>query len=77
MASFMYGDTDANGEITANDAAVVMQKISVDGYEMPIEKMSENWLKYTDVEGYGKIRDNDAKCILRKVLIKDYKFLAE
>jgi len=43
---FIYGDADADGKITSSDAAIILQKVLLGEYEMPIEKKTDDYLKY-------------------------------
>ncbi len=66
--SFLYGDADADGEVTASDAATVLQKTLNDSFTMPIEEKTDNFLVYVDVDANDEINAADAAAILQKVL---------
>jgi hypothetical protein len=69
---YLYGDADNNGILTANDAAVVLQK-SLDGSYIPdLENVCDDYMKYLDVDCDGILTANDASVILQKTLDGSY-----
>ncbi len=71
FAEPIYGDADNNGILTANDSAVVLNKVLNSDFQMNIDD------KYADVDSAGNITANDAAMILMKVLNAAYVFPAE
>ena len=69
---FKYGDVDANDSLQAADATVILQKVLVSTYKMPIEEKTDDWMKYADVSNDGFIMANDSAMILQKVLNSSY-----
>jgi len=74
---FIYGDADADGKITSSDAAIILQKVLLGEYEMPIEKKTDDYLKYVDVDCDKMITSSDAANVLQKTLISTFSFNAE
>ena len=74
--AYILGDADADGSLTAGDAAELLQKTLTESYTMPIESKTADWLEYTDVDGDKKITANDAANTLQKVLNEDFAFPA-
>ena len=75
--NFIFGDADCNGILAADDAAMVLQKVLVDTYKLPIENRTNDYLKYIDVDRDSSISAADCACILQKVLIETYLFPCE
>ena len=75
--AFLYGDATADGILAADDAAAVLQKVLVDKYELPIQKKTDNWLKYVDATADGILAADDATAILQKVLMDSYSMPCE
>ena len=73
----IYGDVDCDGIITASDSAVILQKVLLSSYEMPIEPKTSYWLKYADVGNDGIIAADDAAFVLQKVLISTFNMPVE
>jgi hypothetical protein len=73
----LYGDANADGVVTAGDAAMVIQRIVDDEFEMPICSKTEDWEKYLDVDASGRLTSNDAAYILKKFVEQGIKFPAE
>jgi hypothetical protein len=69
---YLYGDADNNGILTANDAAVVLQKTLDGDYITELENVCDDYLKYLDVDCSGILTANDAAIILQKTLSGDY-----
>ena len=61
-------ETDADGQITASDAAMVLQKTLVEKTEMTIETKTADWKKFIDVDGDKNITASDAAYILQRTL---------
>ena len=75
--SFVYGDADCDGKITASDAALVLQKTLTESVTLPIQNKTADWLKYIDVDVDDSITATDAAMILQKTLNEKYKMPAE
>lgn len=71
--SLIAGDTDCDGVITGNDAALVLQ-YTLNSSSIPL---SEAVLRAVDVDGDGVITGNDAACIMQKALNGSFKFPVE
>lgn len=74
---FVIGDADADGVLTASDSAMVLQKVLVSTFTLPIEKETDNYLYYIDTDADGVITASDSAMILQKVLVSTYKMPAE
>lgn len=68
---FLYGDSDLNGVLTANDSAIALMKALSSDFEAKAE------LRVIDVNGDGEIGADDSAEILSKVLNSAYKFSVE
>lgn len=66
--SYVYGDADNDGALTANDSSVVLQKVLNNSYIMPIENVSDDYIKYLDMDCSNDLSASDAAYILQKVL---------
>ena len=73
----VFGDADADGSLSANDAAVVLQKVLRNDYKMPVENTENDYMHITDVDRDGSLSAADSAMILQKVLRNDYKMKAE
>ena len=73
----LFGDADCNKNITANDAAYIMQKTLVNTFEMPIQSKTDNWFKYVDVDADTNITAKDAALVFQKTLQSSLEFFAE
>jgi pectate lyase len=72
---YAYGDASGDGSLTANDAAVILQKVLDSKFVMGIEeKVTDEATVKTivDVDGNGTITSNDAAVVLQKVLDNSY-----
>ena len=74
---FVIGDADADGVLTASDSAMVLQKVLVSTFTLPIENETDNYLYYIDTDADGVITASDSAVILQKVLVSTYKMPAE
>ncbi len=75
---FIFGGAEADKELTASDAADIMQKVlNYDSYKMPIEYKTDNYMKYIDVDMDGHITATDASLVLQKVLNSEMTLPAE
>ncbi|MBQ8941668.1 MAG: hypothetical protein IJ062_07495 [Firmicutes bacterium] len=74
---FIYGDADNDKQITASDAAFVMQRVLAEEAVIPLQNETENWKKYVDVDGDTFITADDAAKILQKSLTDTYVFPEE
>lgn len=72
VESFIYGDVDADKQITASDSACLLQKTLIDTYTMPIETKTENWFAYADVDCDNAITASDAAAVLQKTLLSTF-----
>ena len=77
LNNYVFGDADGDNVITASDAAFVLQKTLVSTFELPIEKKTEDWLKYTDVDCDNFVTASDAAFILQKTLVSTFELPAE
>ena len=75
--AYVYGDADADGLITATDASLVLQKTLIDKTVLPIQKKTDDWMKYINVDGDAGITASDAALILQKTLTDKVRFPAE
>lgn len=69
---FMYGDADNSGQLTAYDAAIIIQKVLKNTFTMPIEDFTSNYFKYVDVNNDGYLTAADAAEVCQKVLKNNY-----
>lgn len=76
-ADGIAGDVDNSGILTANDAAIVLQKVLNNSYKMPIENIGDNYMDYADVDCDGILTSADAAMVLQKVLNSGYKMPVE
>ena len=74
---YVFGDADGDNVVTASDAAFVLQKTLVSTFELPIEKKTNEWLKYADVDCDSYITASDAAFILQKTLVSTFELPAE
>ncbi|MBQ8940206.1 MAG: hypothetical protein IJ062_00075 [Firmicutes bacterium] len=65
---YIYGDADCDGQITATDASLIMQKTLTENAVLPIENKTSDWMKYIDVDADGNVTASDAAMILQKTL---------
>ena len=75
--TFLYGDADCDGSITASDAAFVLQKTLKEESILPIQNKTDDWFKYIDVDKDGYITASDAAEIIQKTLKESYFMPAE
>jgi hypothetical protein len=75
--TFLYGDADNDGILTASDAAYVLQRVLNSNSELPIANATENWMRYTDVDADNILTASDAAYILQKVLNGNSEFPIE
>ena len=73
---FVYGDVNGDGILAADDAAMVLQKVLVNTYKLPLEDKTKDYMNYVDVDRDGYITASDAAYILQKVLISSFAFPA-
>jgi hypothetical protein len=74
---FISGDASGDGQLTAEDAALVLQKSLNLAFVTGIEEKTTDYIKYLDVSGDGSITADDAAQILQKTLDKSFKFSSE
>ncbi|MBO5561448.1 MAG: Ig-like domain-containing protein, partial [Firmicutes bacterium] len=72
-----FGDADGDNVVTANDATFVLQKTLKSTFELPIQKKTDDWLKYADVDADNTITASDSAFILQKTLISTFELPAE
>jgi hypothetical protein len=75
--SFLYGDADNDGILTASDAAYVLQRVLNSNSELPIANATENWMCCIDVDADDILTASDAAYILQKVLDGNSEFPIE
>ncbi|MBO5561649.1 MAG: leucine-rich repeat protein [Firmicutes bacterium] len=75
--AFSIGNADGEGVVTASDAVFVLQKTLVSTFELPIQKKTDDWMKYVDVDCDNKITAGDAAFILQKTLSSTFELPAE
>jgi hypothetical protein len=73
----VYGDADNSGDITSNDASVVLEKSLNLDLKLAIEDVTSDYMAVVDVDGNGTLDSNDASLILQKALNPDYAFPIE
>jgi hypothetical protein len=73
----IYGDANNDGNVTGSDAAYILQKVLDDSFELELEKLTTDYLKYTDVNADGILTSIDASMVLQKVLDNEYVFNCE
>ncbi len=76
-ASDIYGDSDNDGHLTANDASLILKKVLDGSKTMPIEKATKEYMKYIDVDGNRILTARDAALVLQKALDSNFKFPIE
>jgi hypothetical protein len=74
---FKPGDVGCNNMLAADDAAMILQKVLNNTYEMPIERLTDSYFTYTDVTKDNIIAADDAAQVLQKVLDNNYKLGVE
>jgi len=62
------GDANDDGELTAADSAVILQKVLNSSYEAPIEKRTSFYKIYLDTNGDRDITAGDSALVMQKVL---------
>ncbi len=73
----VYGDADCDGNVTASDAALVLQKTLTENSVLPIRDKTADWLKYLDVDADGGLTASDAAEIMQKTLTESHLMPAE
>ncbi|GEM_PF-4210059 len=74
QAAFIAGDADLNGVLTANDAAINLEKSLNGDYIPKIQRYASNYTDYMDVNGDNVISAADAAYILQKSLDSNFVF---
>ena len=77
LVTLMYGDANADNILTAADAAMILQKVLKNSYQMPVEELTSSWMDYTDVTNDDVLTAADAATVLQKVLKNSYKMPVE
>jgi hypothetical protein len=73
----IYGDADADGKLTVQDAEYTLKKVKDAGFELPIQNKTQNWLQYIDVNADGILTAEDAAYIYHKAYDTGFEFPAE
>lgn len=73
-AAFDYGDVTADSILTAEDSALILQKVMNSESSLPVEALDNEWNKIADVSGDGNLTAEDAAFVLQKVLDDTFKF---
>lgn len=73
----IYGDANADNNLTALDAAIILQKALRSDYVTGIEHEDTNYITYLDVDKDSIISASDAASVLQKVLNNSYKMPCE
>lgn len=73
----IYGDVDNSGELTANDAACLLNKVLNNSYILSIENEVENYMSIADVSNDRALSSDDSAMILQKVLNSSYQLPCE
>ena len=76
-SKFVFGDADGNGKVEAGDATYILQKALVSTFELPLQKKTNDWMRYADVDGNGKIEAGDATFVLQKALVSTFELPVE
>lgn len=74
---FIFGGACAEKNLSATDAAAILQKVLNSSFKTPIEKYTDDYVFYLDVDRSGSVDSPDAMMVLQKVLVGTYKFKAE
>ncbi|MBQ9519413.1 MAG: hypothetical protein IJR59_05930 [Firmicutes bacterium] len=75
--NLIYGGANAEPQLSASDAALILQKVLNGSIVMPIESLTNNYEEYIDVDDDGFITASDAALVMQKVLKEDVEFPAE
>lgn len=75
--TYLYGDADGDGILTATDSAVILQKVLNNSYILPLEEKTADYVKYIDVNCSGEIEATDSAIVLQKVLVNTFKMPVE
>ncbi len=68
----VLGDASADDKVDVNDASLVLQKVLNNSIKLPIEEITNNYIRYVDVDNNGKLTAIDAAIILQKALNDDF-----
>lgn len=71
-SSFLYGDADGDGSLTAADGAIILQRVLDEGAYVPLQDKTEDYLKYLDTDGNGVLTADDSALVLQKSLDKGF-----
>lgn len=74
---FDYGDVDCDGNITAGDAAYILQKALKSTFALPIQAETDDYMKYADVDPDDDITASDAAYVLQKALTSTFSLPCE
>lgn len=66
------GDSSGDGILTAEDVAMLMQKVLNSNYKMPVEDIISDYKVILDVDGDGELTGADVSMIMQKVLNNSY-----
>lgn len=74
---YKYGDADADNQITASDAAAILQRVLNESFKPALADKTPAFVAYLDVDGDNAITASDAASVLQKVLNETFKFPVE
>ena len=74
---FIFGGAAANKTLSAEDAAMILQKALNRSFKTKLENYTDNYVYYLDVDRNGSVDAADAAMVLQKVLNGAFKFNAE
>ena len=75
--TYLYGDADINGVLTAADASMVLQKVLDSSFKMSVEDTKEDYMYIADVDRNDILTAADASMILQKVLDSSFQMTCE
>lgn len=69
---FMFGDADNSGSLTGYDASLVLQKVLKGSFVLPIETLTDDYMRYIDVNMDGELTSADVAIITQKILKSNF-----